>query len=88
MEISQKLSILRAVKKFSFNQQFINEEEFTKIFKVIIHGLGFKETLFKGLTRTKYTSVIEKEEIKQASKQNKTKLAMNLDKKFTKKLKT
>jgi hypothetical protein len=42
LEISHKLQILRAIKKFCFNQNFINEDEFIKIFKVIVHGLGIK----------------------------------------------
>lgn len=42
LEINQKLTILRAIKKFCFNQNFINQDEFTKIFKVIVHGLGLK----------------------------------------------
>jgi hypothetical protein len=42
LQINQKLQILRAIKKFCFNQNFINEEEFIKIFKVIVHGIGIK----------------------------------------------
>ena len=46
LEINQKLLILRSIKKFSFNQNFISSEEFLKVFKVIVHGLGFKEQIF------------------------------------------
>lgn len=34
-----------------FNHQFISEEEFTKLFKVVIHGMGFKESLFRDLLK-------------------------------------
>lgn len=60
LEINQKLSILRAIKKFCFNQNFINKEEFTKIYKVIVHGLGIKEVNFKPLIKNKYTSIVER----------------------------
>jgi len=60
LEISQKLTILRAIKKFCFNQNFINQQEFIKIYKVIVHGLNFKESIFKGLTQTKYSNTIQK----------------------------
>ena len=46
LETSHKLMITRAIKKFCFNQNFINEEEFTKLFKVIVHGIGFREQIF------------------------------------------
>ena len=42
LEINQKLTILRSIKKFSFNHSFISKEEFVKVFKVIVHGLGIK----------------------------------------------
>jgi hypothetical protein len=54
LEINQKLQILRAIKKFCFNQNFINEEEFMKIFKVIVHGIAFKQSIFKPLIAGKY----------------------------------
>lgn len=46
LEINQKLLILRSIKKFCFNQNFINLEEFIKVFKVIVHGLGYKQQAF------------------------------------------
>ena len=42
LEINQKLQILRFIKKICYNQQFINKAEFVKIFKLLIHGLGYK----------------------------------------------
>ena len=42
VDINQKLLILRSIKKFCFNQSFINNDEFIKVFKVVVHGLGFK----------------------------------------------
>lgn len=53
LEINQKLMITRSIKKFCFNQNFINEEEFVKLFKVIVHGLGYKEQIFQELLRKK-----------------------------------
>lgn len=47
LEINQKLLILRSIKKFCFNQNFINKEEFIKVVKVIVHGLGYKEQIFE-----------------------------------------
>lgn len=60
LEINQKLQILRAIKKFTFNPNFINEEEFIKIFKVVVHGIGVKEAVFKSVIANKYASIVEK----------------------------
>jgi hypothetical protein len=60
LEVSQKLQLLRGIKKFSFNQNYINEEEFTKIFKIIVHSLGFKETDFKNLIKEKVNLLNDK----------------------------
>ena len=53
LDINQKLLITRSIKKFCFNQNFINEQEFVKLFKVIVHGLGFKEQIFQELAHRK-----------------------------------
>lgn len=61
LQIAQKLTLLRSIKKFSFNHNYISKEQFTKVFKVIIHGLGVKEVLFRPLVQNKYSSVVEKQ---------------------------
>lgn len=83
LEINQKLQILRAIKKFCFNQNFINEEEFIKIFKVIVHGVGVKENVFRELIASKYASVVVEKEQK-----GRRGISIKLNKNFGKKLKT
>ncbi len=58
LEINQKLQILRAIKKFCFNPNFINEEQFIKIFKVIVHAIGVKQVAFKSVITSKYASIV------------------------------
>jgi hypothetical protein len=84
LEVNQKLQVLRSIKKFCFNQNFISEEEFIKIFKVVVHGIGIKENAFKGLIAAKYTSVLEKD-IKSSNRRG---VSIKLNKNFGKKLKT
>lgn len=85
LEINQKLQVLRAIKKFCFNQNFINEEEFVKIFKVIVHGIGIKEATFKSIISNKYSSIVEKD--LKVSNQRKA-ASIKVNKNFGKKMKT
>ena len=42
LSVDQKLQVLRAIKKFSFNQHMINEKEFIHVYKVMVHGMGIR----------------------------------------------
>ena len=53
LEIENKLSLLRITKKFAFNPNFIQLEEWTKIYRTIINNLGIKEILLQRLVKTK-----------------------------------
>lgn len=61
LEINQKLTILRSIKKFSFNHNFMSKEQFAKVFKVIVHGLHIREAVFQGIVKEKYETAMEKE---------------------------
>ena len=87
LEINQKLTILRSIKKFCFNANFINKEEFVKVFKVIVHGIGVKESLFRDLVRNKYTTVLDKE-VKEGYHLGKRNVSIKVNKNFNIKVKT
>lgn len=84
LEINQKLQVLRAIKKFCFNQNYINQDEFIKVFKVIVHGIGIKEAVFKNCVQSKYLTVMEKD----AHNIQKRAISIRLNKNFGKKIKT
>ena len=42
LSVDQKLQVLRAIKKFSFNQHMISEKEFNHVYKVMVHGVGIR----------------------------------------------
>lgn len=50
LEIHQKLQILRNIKKHCIHKNFITYEEFVKVYKVLVHGMGYKEQIFYPLT--------------------------------------
>ena len=53
LSTSQKLTILRGIKKFCFNQNFISKEEFVNVYKIMVLGVNIKEEKIREILKTK-----------------------------------